>query len=57
MSDLATAKKAAQQVLDRIKAADTMAPIGTYEHQQFMSATVLMELTRLRFILEVIQKN
>ena len=55
--DLRTAKSAAKTVMDHIRVGESMAQPGTYEYYQFMGATLMRELARIRFICEMLEKE
>ena len=56
-ADLEMAKIAARTAMDNIRATEGMAIPGTYEYQQFMSARLMLELGRIRLVLETLEKD
>lgn len=56
MANRKQAKIAAATVLEHVRTVETMALVGTYEYHQFVSAVLLSEWSRIKFILENINE-
>ncbi len=56
-ADFQSAKIAAGTIMDHIRETECMAMPGTYEYHQFMSARLMLELARIRFVLEILEKK
>lgn len=57
MSDYEAAKKAAARIMEKMRRVEGMAVPGTHDHWQFVSAGLMQEWARIRFVLETIVKN
>lgn len=57
MSDYEMAKKTASAILEHVKVAETLAQPGSFSYHQFLSARLLMDWQRIKFVLETVVKN